>query len=396
MRLKILYISYDGLLEPLGQSQVLAYQAKLAIDSDVYLLSFEKTHDWDKSEQRSAVVERTQAAGINWRPKRYHKRPSVLATLLDIVSGTVSGAALIIKHGINIVHARSYVAAVIGLLLKRLTGVRFVFDMRGFWADERVDGGLWRRDSRMYRVAKWFERQFLLQADHVVSLTHAGASEIAGFSYLKHRLPPITVIPTCVDLARFNLLERSIGDKFVLGYVGSVGTWYLFDQVLRVFKHLLVVRPNARLLVLNRDNHQYIRERLARADVPLERVELVGVDHAEVPSQMARMSAGVFFYKPCYSRLACAPTKLGEFLGCGLPCLVNDGVGDMAAIIRDDNVGVVVEEFSDEALVASVNALVDLAEYRNIAQRCRASAEDHFSLDDGVRQYRSIYESLVL
>ena len=91
---------------------------------------------------------------------------SVSYTHLDVYKRQV------LRHHLRIVHARSYVAAVMALALKRLTGAKFVFDMRGFWADERIDGGLWPRDGRMYRVAKWFERRFLLNADHVVSLTH--------------------------------------------------------------------------------------------------------------------------------------------------------------------------------------------------------------------------------
>jgi len=90
---------------------------------------------------------------------------------------------------LGIVHARSYVASVIALFLKKFTNVGFVFDMRGFWADERVDGGLWRPDSPLFRVAKWFERQFLLAADDVVSLTHAGVDEIQRFVYLRNAPP---------------------------------------------------------------------------------------------------------------------------------------------------------------------------------------------------------------
>ena len=37
---KILYISYDGMCEPLGQSQVLSYLSRLAESWDVELLSF--------------------------------------------------------------------------------------------------------------------------------------------------------------------------------------------------------------------------------------------------------------------------------------------------------------------------------------------------------------------
>ena len=47
MKPRVLYISYDGMLEPLGQSQVLAYQERLAANASLHLLSFEKPEDWD-------------------------------------------------------------------------------------------------------------------------------------------------------------------------------------------------------------------------------------------------------------------------------------------------------------------------------------------------------------
>ena len=203
VRPRVLFLSYDGLLEPLGQSQVLAYQERLAAIVDVDVMSFEKRRDWSDDGARSALARRLRAAGIRWHPRRYHKRPSAPATAYDIAVGIVSGLWIALRHRVRIVHARSYVPAVVALALRWMTGARFIFDMRGFWADERVDGGLWRSDSKIFRVAKWFERRFLLHADHVVSLTSAAAREIATFPYLQGRVPPISVIPTCADLGRF-------------------------------------------------------------------------------------------------------------------------------------------------------------------------------------------------
>ena len=346
--MKVLYLSYDGMLEPLGQSQVLAYQERLAANASLHLLSFEKPEDWENESTRSGVAQRIKAAGIHWHPRRYHKRPSALATAYDILVGIVTGLWLILRHGIRIVHARSYVAAVIALVLKRLTGVRFIFDMRGFWADERVDGGLWPRDGRMFRVAKWFERRFLLAADHVVSLTHAAVREMEKFPYLKDAMPPVTVIPTCADLSRFRIQAKPESDHgFVLGYVGSAGTWYQFDAVVACFNALLKQRPQARFLIINRNEHDYIKEQLAAGGVPLDKVEIRAASHAEVPVQMARMDAGVFFIKPLFSKQASAPTKLGEFLGCGIPCLANRGVGDMAEILEGEGVGMALHQFDE-------------------------------------------------
>ena len=42
----LLYLAYDGMLEPLGQSQVLAYLERLAAERPIHLLSFEKAEDW--------------------------------------------------------------------------------------------------------------------------------------------------------------------------------------------------------------------------------------------------------------------------------------------------------------------------------------------------------------
>jgi glycosyltransferase involved in cell wall biosynthesis len=280
-----------------------------------------------------------------------------------------------------------------GLLIKRLTGARLLFDMRGFWVDERVDGGIWPPAGRMYSAGKWFERRLLLAADHVVSLTRAGIRELEGFEYLRGAMPPASVIPTCADLSRFKP-QGTPGPGLVLGYVGSVGTWYMFDEVVTAFRQLLELRPDSRLLVINRNDHAYVRERLQAGGVPLDVIEIRSATHAEVPAQMARMHAGIFFIKPLFSKQASAPTKLGEFLGCGIPCLANAGVGDMEEILHADRVGVAIAGFDPATIRAGMARLLDLVSDPEAASRCVASAHAHCSLDEGVRRYQAVYRSL--
>ena len=393
--MRVLYISYDGMLEPLGQSQVLAYLKRLADGRRIHLISFEKADDWANTTERERIADDIGGAGIVWHPLRYHKRPTALATLWDIACGCTVGLWLVLRHRLRIVHARSYVASVMALAIKRLTGAKYLFDMRGFWADERVDGGLWPRSGRMFRVAKGFERHFLLAADHVVSLTQAAVRELQRFDYLQGRMPPVTVIPTCADLTRFSPKYRERdGGSFVLGYVGTVGTWYLFDEVAACFAQLLRMQPDARFLIVNRGEHAYIRERLAAAGVPDAAVELTTATHAEMPRQMARMDAGVFFIKPVFSKQASAPTKLAEFLGCGIPCLGNAGVGDMADVLEGEQVGVALKTFDQAALTDGLQALLQLAADPATRTRCVAAAQKHFSLDEGVRRYAAVYGQL--
>jgi hypothetical protein len=150
----VLYISYDGMLEPLGQSQVLAYLKRLAADRPIHLISFEKADDWASVSERERLARDIAASGIVWHPLRYHKRPTAVATAWDIACGTGLGLWLVLRHRLRIVHARSYVPSVMALAIKRLTGVKYLFDMRGFWADERADGQLWPSPEPLYTIAR--------------------------------------------------------------------------------------------------------------------------------------------------------------------------------------------------------------------------------------------------
>src|SRR5690348_16708538 len=117
-RLHVLYISYDGLLEPLGYSQVFQYLRLLASDFRFTLITFEKPSDLADQDRRSQMQVRVANAGIEWIPLRYHKRPTILATAFDIAAGIYVALQCLITRRIEIVHARSYVAAVIALALK--------------------------------------------------------------------------------------------------------------------------------------------------------------------------------------------------------------------------------------------------------------------------------------
>lgn len=393
----VLYISYDGLLEPLGQSQVFQYLNQLAKQYPITLVTYEKPEDWAKTKERNVFIEKVRAAGIRWIPLRYHQRPTAPATAYDLGVGFLLCIYLVIRYRIKLVHVRSYVPAVLGLLLKHIFGVRFIFDMRGFWADERIDAEIWPKNSRLYQVSKWFERQFLLHADIVVSLTHSGVKVMRKFSYLQANLPRFEVIPTCTNLEIFYPAFNTKDKKnrlFTLGYVGSVRGWYLFNPALECFKKLLEIKPNARLLILTRNEGDYIRNSLDFYGIDRYLVEIKTVSHSKVAEEMQEMDAGIFFIKPVFSKQASAATKLGEFLGCGIPCLSNDGIGDMTEILEENQAGVILRDFTPQAQTLAVQQLLQLVKDPGVGDRCVATAHRYFSLEQGVKSYNQIYQSL--
>ena len=122
---------------------MLRYLEGLGQDHQVFLISFEKRLDWQDVDNWKTITYQVRDAGIVWYSLNYHKSPTSIATLYDVIQGILVGFWVCVRYRVKIVHARSYVAAVMALALKKLLRIKFLFDMRGFWADERLDGGIW-------------------------------------------------------------------------------------------------------------------------------------------------------------------------------------------------------------------------------------------------------------
>lgn len=402
-RAETLYISYDGLLEPLGESQVVNYLLKLASSHHLTVLSFEKPADLREQRRVKDLDQRLRAAGIQWIRRRYHKWPAVWSTLWDCVVGLLTALWLCLRHRVQIIHARSYVPALISVFIKRLAGPRFLFDMRGFWADEKVDGGHWSSASFIYTVTKRCERSFFQAADAVVCLTEEGAKAIPDLGYSLRPGTSIRVIPTCTNMETFSpgpkdpaLLEAlGLSGFCVVGCVGTMSNWYLRQAMLEYLSFMVKNMERIKVLIVSREDHQTLYKDALAAGIPSERLVLTQADFSCMPTYMRLIDLGMFFIRVCFSKRGAAATKLGEFLACGIPVVINDGVGDSGSIVRRHRVGVVLTNTTAEEFEASLAAVAQVLRDPETGKRCREVAQRYFDLDTGVQQYHELYSELI-
>jgi len=401
---KVLYLSYDGMCDPLGGSQVLPYLVGLAERGhQISLISFEKPGRTDAERQHVACA--CAEAGIAWHPLPYHKRPPVLSTMLDVHRMRGFAKRLHRRVGFDLLHCRSYLTALAGLSMKRRLGIPFIFDMRGFWADERVEGGLWNLRNPLflavYRYFKRREAEFLAEADQIVSLTQAGKDVILGWRKDPDVGPPITVIPCCVDFDAFPAVDRGSREAArkrlgiapnsrVAAYLGSLGTWYLSDEMLDFFRVQVEQDPNSFLLIVTRDRPEGILASVRARGIAEDRVIVRPASRSDVPKLIAAADYGLFFIKPVFSKLASSPTKMGEFLALELPVVTNTGVGDVDRIVADTGGGVVVRAFDD---IAYRDALRELDLLPVDKERWRAATRRWLDLDAGIDRYDALYRT---
>ena len=399
---RTLYISYDGLLEPLGESQVVSYLEKLSPTYDISVLSFEKPEDARNSERMSEMQARLARADICWIPLRYHKWPPGLSTGYDIIRGVGRAFLWALAGRARVVHARSYVASLIAVSLKSVFDIKFLFDMRGFWADEKVDGGHWLKQSVHYKVTKRCERLFFESADAIVSLTSAGGQAFPRLNYRMRTGIPVEVIPTCTDLKKFipgvkdpDLLSRTgLEGHLVIGCVGTMSNWYLRQSMLEYLACLARNLDHAKILIITHEDHAQLQNDALHAGIPVAQLVLVGAAFTEMPAYIRLIDIGVFFIKVCFSKKGSCATKLGEFLATGVPVVINDGIGDSGRILQEHDVGIVLSQLKAADFEASLSPVRQLVKEPQIAQRCRELATKYFDLDSGAEKYAALYSEL--
>lgn len=400
--LNCLAISYNGLLEPLPHSQLLPYMMGIAKKGVSFtLLTFEKK-ELKRSNQKliNKYSRLLRDAGINWHRLPYHKKPSLLATLFDILCGSLLSVFLIVKNKINIVHSRGTVAATIGWISSKICNAKFIFDLRGLMAEEFVDAGLWRRGSFKYKLSSLIEKRALKAADYVVVLTEKIRKMFDDdFLNLNKKLK-MEVIPCCVDLNKFiNSKEKiyseneQIKNKCVLIYVGSLGTWYLLDEMVDFFCSLHRCIENAFFLIITQSDKNSLKKSLISRGIH-DNYLIASASPDDIPKYISSAQVGISFTKPGLSKIARSPTKIGEYLACGLPIVVNNGIGDLDELINRENVGIIVNNFNSHSYDKSAKKLIDLFNDNSLSKRCRKTAEKYFSLELGIDKYFRIYNKL--
>ena len=393
MKRNILYISYDGLTDTLGQSQILPYVIGLSKKSYQFtILSVEKK---DRFEKYHALIDKIcKENNIDWQYIFYTKKPPILSSIYDIQVLKQKARSLYQKKSFSLVHSRSYMGSIVALYLKRKYGTKFLFDMRGFYPDERVDGGTWNLKKwhykKVYQYFKNKEKQFLLQADSIVSLTHAGKNIMQNDWRVN---PPISVIPCATDIDFFRPIERPQKQVLTLGYLGSLGTWYMLPEMIAFYNVLLRNQPKARFLILTPDAPELVYAEAEKQKVSTENIEVRFAMRQELPSLLSQFDIAVFFIKPSFSKQASSPVKQGELMSMGIPVITNSGVGDTDEIIEQYKSGYLLKDFNNAAYFKAVEKIPEMLSWSK--ENLRKGAIEYFSLEKGVEQYASIYSKLL-
>ena len=399
----VLYLSYDGMTDPLGRSQVLPYLQKLSSRGHrIRLVSLEKPALL--AAERTTVQDICDNAGIEWHPRPFRSGFLPIAVPRNLATMGKAGATLLKRQASDIIHCRSDLPGMVGLQLQQRFGGALLYDMRAFWPDERAEGGAWDQRRWLYRAVfrtfKEVQARLIRSADHIVALAGAGVEELPAL-VPGGAVPPVTVIPCCADFAHFHLRDAAerasrradlgIAEEApLLIHLGTLGPNAMAAEMIDFLAAFRQHSQTACLLLLDPTGGASGRQ--AAAERGLSGAVFVrSATREDVPSWLSAADLGLFFVRPSWAKKAASPTKMAELLASGLPVVANSGVGDVAEIVRDCRAGVVVDGFDAESLHQAATTAARLA---TSPEAIRTAARRWFDLGQGVARYDAIYRSL--
>lgn len=403
MAAAVLYVTFDGVLQPLAFSQSVRVVAGLGQRGLKYhLLSIERPTDLAKPEMTRAVKLMLQPAGVGWTSIAAASMDSP-RRVADVLARAMLHAIVILRRErISLVHARGYHGAILANALKRAFGVPYVFDARGYWIEERTGPGNWFSTPAAYAMGKFVEQQLFRAAEGVVTLTALQASDVASGQFGP---PPrhLEVIPTCTDYDTFylrddrpakpsenDLIPREVRDrlagKLVIGLVGALNSSYCVKETLTLARWVTELNPNAHVLALSVQRREYA-EALQSAGIPVERCTVASAEHWAMPHWLQWIDWGLLLLQETAAKRASMPTKLGEYFATGVRPLFFGCNSEAVRWVDRAGSGYVPPSLGESDLRAAARVITDSAVDYGRLRAAREISAPHFTLTAGLERY---------
>ena len=348
-----LFITYDGLMDPLGKSQIVPYLSSISNSQRIInVISFEKINNIKY--QKVKTIERDLLKkNIVWKFSTFSRNFGKLGKIYDLIKMFYISLLLIKKKKIQVVHCRSHIPALVGFLLKKIFNIKLIFDFRGLWIEERFDYKIWNKNnylnSLIYKFFKNLEFNILNKSDFIVCLTYAIKPYLRKI--VKNKVP-VEIIPCCADYNFFkkkkyskNRAKKALSinkNVIVIGYSGSINEVYLIKKMIKFYIFLNKINKNIIFIFVTHQIKELNNLINKNFDNNIKKkIKIYKSDRKKIPFYLSSFDLMISFIKNTFSRKAMSPTKMFEAFAMGIPFFCNKGIGDVDFILEKNKTGAV-------------------------------------------------------
>jgi glycosyltransferase involved in cell wall biosynthesis len=237
----------------------------------------------------------------------------------------------------------------------------------------------------------------------VLCVSNAMRDEIAArWSIAPER---VHVVPCCTDVEagrlaaqRRDATRKRLGleRRFVVAYCGSAAPWQMLRESLAVYRRIRALRNDAHFLAITTGVTAVATAAEAACLPPAEHT-IMSVPHADVADVLAAADVGLLIRDRSVVNRVASPVKFAEYLSCGVPVVLTEGIGDFSKLVRDLGLGSVLPDAGRrDSAVDDVESFMRsfATEAAGRRERCMAAARSHLSWATMIEVVSRTYEEL--
>jgi len=373
---------YHSYRDPLFQNLMLEYLRTLVKSQGVkfYLITFEQEQYALTIGEICREQRILRQSGIFWYPTPYHAgRFLVLKKIFDLFQAIVLIGKLKQLTKSKLLVTFTNLSASIGIICAHLFRLKMLVYCYEPHTDVLVELGIWRKGSIKHRISRWIELYAGKRADFVMASTKYVVDLLTN---LKAK-GQVVRAPISVDEKDFFFKSKGrekireiygLKNQHVVLYLGKFGYLYYNEEIAKLCKTLFDNIDNSFFLIVTSNDQETIRRMFQRNGLPEGSFFVTGnLSYEEVKDYISAADIGLSAVSPTPSQKFRSPTKVAEYLLCGLPYITCEGVSEDDIFAIKHNVGAVVKSFDKNHIIESIFQIQNLLneEKVSIRERCR-------------------------
>ena len=384
----VLYICPDGIMDDLGQTQVLSYIFGLNKKGYKFIIfSFERSDRRKEEFLRQKFI--LNEKNIKWYYLPFY--PAKFHRILRLFFGVIKLIIINQRNRIDFIHIRSINAGIIYLF----SGInkKYLYDIRSF-AGQIGDYGLINKSSWLINILTKLEKKLIKNANGIVVLDKSGSDYIKENFTLK---VPCEIIPTSTKTFNLDKLKREkLFNKKVIKFVflGGARFPYLPKKALEFIKLLIKNKIDSRIDIINQRHHKYIEEDIKEINFPRDKIKIFPLKPSEIKNNLVNYDCGLVFIESGQWIKMSSPTKIGEYLAAGLHVLGLQGIEVLDRLSKETNsVDVLPRDF--ESLPGNLNLAYKILHNIKNPNRVEESikiAQKYYDINKALKSYHNLYK----
>lgn len=385
----------DPLFNGLMYQYILGHQKAAGQQYRYHIVTEEQVAYALSAEEQAKIQAELKTQDLFWHPMPYRGGKFILfKKLWNFISLFFKIWGIKRKEKTKVIVGFLAIAGGYAYIISRILRLKlmvFCFEPHSLYMKEF---GIWSEKSLKYKILSKVEYLQATRADYVTGPT------IHSIDLLKKWTSKAKLfrVPISVDTQKFTFSNKDRQrirtqynipeDRYAMLYLGKFnGIYYNEKEVAEFCKRLLDFDPRIFIFTISPTPSEdvkkaYLEAGLASSDF----LVLNKIPYEEIEGYISACDMGMVAIPPLDSQKYRTPVKIGNYLACGIPFLLNRGIADDDIMAEEENVGVVFEslEASDFSIPFATLKKFIQEDRTPLQARCRAAAIKHRGIQNSV------------